>query len=340
MRRGLSKILITGGAGFIGSEFVRLLVSLREAVSAGNFPWQSLVVIDKLTYAGDLSRLKKAANKIKFYRVDICDKKRIDGIFAKEKPDAVVNFAAETHVDRSIRDARIFLETNIIGTSVLLDTALKYKTERFLHISTDEVYGEIKKGEFTEDSPFKPSSPYAASKAAADLLVKSYIRTYGVPAIIIRPCNNYGPWQYPEKLIPLSVLKVLKGQKIPVYADGRNVREWLFVGDCARGILHILNKGSIGQVYNLGSGQERPNIEAVKLLLKILGAQERMIQFVRDRPGHDARYKLDSRKVRRQTGWRPKTDFREGMRDTVGWCVKNKKWLLSKWQNIAGLYRK
>lgn len=333
MRKRICKILVTGGAGFIGSAFVRLLLS-RDSSPRG----LSLIVVDKLTYAGDLERLKEFEGKYKFYKSDICDKKRIEQIFKKEKPDIIVNFSAETHVDRSIVNSIPFLETNIMGTQDLLDISKKYKIQKFIHISSDEVYGDIEKGKFTEDSPLKPNSPYAASKAAADLLIKSYVRTYNFPAIIIRPCNNYGPGQYPEKLIPLAVLKILKKEKIPIYAKGTNVREWLYVEDCVEGILQILEKGKIGEIYNLGSLQEKRNIEVAREIIKILKKDEDAIKFVKDRPGHDIRYSLDSNKVFKEIGWLPKLNFEEGLKNTVSWCLEHKGWLLSKWEDIAKLY--
>jgi dTDP-glucose 4,6-dehydratase len=320
MRKRVSKILVTGGAGFIGSAFVRLLVRKNHQV----------VVIDKLTYAGDLARLKEAERGYKFYRVDICNKPQIDSIFKKKKPEIVVHFAAESHVDRSIKDASAFIDTNIKGTQVLLDASRRYNVRRFIHISTDEVYGDIKKGKFSEKSPFKPSSPYAVSKAAADLLVKSYIRTYGLAAIIVRPCNNYGPWQYPEKLIPLAILKMLKNEKVPIYAKGENVREWLYVEDCARGIYDILNKGKDGEIYNLGSNQERRNIGVIKTILTILNRDRNMIVFVKDRPGHDIRYKLDTAKMSKEFDWKPKIKFKDGIKRTIEWYIENKEWLFSK----------
>ncbi|MFA7706223.1 MAG: dTDP-glucose 4,6-dehydratase, partial [Candidatus Omnitrophota bacterium] len=295
MRKRISKILVTGGAGFIGSAFVRLLV--KKGISP--------VIVDKLTYAGDLKRLEEARGKFKFYKTDICSKKKVEAIFAKENPDIVVHFAAESHVDRSIQDAAPFVETNIKGTQVLLDVSRKHKVQKFIFISTDEVYGEIAKGKFKEDSPVKPNSPYAASKAAADLLVQAYIRTNKFPAIIIRPSNNYGPWQYPEKLIPLAILKILQEEKVPVYGKGLNVREWLYVDDCASGIMAIMSKGKIGQIYNLGSACESRNIDTIKLLLKTLGVSQSGFEFVKDRLGHDLRYSLNSRKVIRELGWKP-----------------------------------
>jgi len=242
-------------------------------------------------------------------------------------------------VDRSILDASAFIKTNIIGTQVLLDASRKYGVNRFVQISTDEVYGDIKKGSFTESSPLRPNSPYAASKASADLLVRSYVRTYAFPAIIIRPCNNYGPWQYPEKLIPLAILKILRKERIPVYAKGRNVREWLYVEDCARGMLQILRKGRLGHIYNLGSGQEKQNIETIRMLLRILCVPESAVKFVQDRPGHDIRYSLDSRKFFNEIKWRSRVKLEEGLKLTVQWCLLQKDWLFSKWKNISQLYK-
>ena len=313
------KVIITGGAGFIGSAFVRLLT--RESLYKGAVP----IIVDKLTYAGDLNRIKVAV-PIKFYKTDICNKKQIELIFSKEKPDIVVHFAAESHVDRSIEDASPFIETNVKGTQVLLDASRKYNVKKFIFISTDEVYGEIKNGKFSEASPIKPNSPYAASKAAADLLAQAYIRTYNFPAIIIRPCNNYGPWQFPEKLIPVAIASILKGGKVPVYAKGQNVREWLYVDDCARGIMQIIKKGKIGEIYNLGSGIESKNLDTVKLILKYLGVSQTRFEFVKDRPGHDIRYSLNSSKAKRGLGWRPQVSFKEGLRRTVNWYLQHNKW--------------
>ena len=340
MRKSLRKILVTGGAGFIGSALVRLLLNrdCPQAVKGLSLD-KKVVVVDKLTYAGDLKRLEEVKGKYKFYKADICDKKRIESIFKKEKPDIIVHFAAQTHVDRSIIDATPFIETNVKGTQVLLDIARKHKIRKLVHISSDEVYGDIEKGKFTEDSPLKPNNPYAASKAAADLLIKSYIRTYGFPAVIIRPCNNYGLWQYPEKLIPLAVLKILKNEKISLYADGRNRREWLYVEDCAEGILKILKKGKIGKIYNLGSGCEMENIVVASMLLKILNKESGMVEFVKDRPGHDIRYSLDSSKVRREINWSPKFNFIDGLKLTVEWYLGHKDWLLSKWSKVSSLYK-
>ncbi len=323
------KILTTGSAGFIGSAFIRLLAS--KGISA--------IVVDNLDYAADLKRLDQAKGMFKFYKADIRDQKKIEAIFKKEKPDAVVNFAAQSHVDRSIKEPFIFTDNNIRGVQVRLETGKKCGVEKFIHISTDEVYGDIEHGEFIETTPLNPSSPYSASKASADLLVNSYKRTFNFPAIIVRPSNNYGPWQYPEKLIPLAVLKILRGEKIPVYAQGKNVREWLFVDDSAVGILAILEKGKIGEVYNLGSGQEKQNIDVVRAILAVLKADESRIEFVKDRLGHDIRYKLNSRKVQEEIGWQAKVGFEEGITKTVEWCAANKDWLLGKWKKIAWLYK-
>lgn len=316
MRKGLSKILITGGAGFIGSEFV------RHSITRG----YKIIVVDKLTYAGDLERLKAMGGKYKFYKTDIRDIKKPESIFKKEKPQILVHFAAETHVDRSIQDASIFLETNVLGTKNMLDLSRKYGVKKFIHISTDEVYGEIKKGRFSEGHPLQPNSPYAASKAAADLLIKSYIRTYGFPAIIVRPCNNYGPWQYPEKFIPVIIYKTINDKRLPVYGRGLNIREWLHVSDCAAGIMTVMIKGRIGEIYNLGSGRESRNIDIAEKIIEILDKPRSLIEFVRDRPGHDFRYSLDSRKIR-QLGWLPKADFETGISQTVNWYKENLNWL-------------
>ncbi|MDD4939870.1 MAG: dTDP-glucose 4,6-dehydratase [Candidatus Omnitrophica bacterium] len=320
MRKRIHKILVTGGAGFIGSEFVRQASKAR---------WGRVIVVDKLTYAGDLKRLDEVRKKHDFHKIDICDEKRMDAVFKKERPQVVVNFAAETHVDRSILDAKAFLRTNIMGTQVLLDKARKYGVERFVHISTDETFGDIKKGKFSEDSPLKPNSPYAASKAAADLIIKSYMRTYAFPAVIVRPSNNYGPWQFPEKLIPVIINHALRDKKVPVYAEGLNVREWLYVSDCARAVMFLLREAKAGQIYNLGSGHHEKNIDVVKQILTILRKPFTLIEFVDDRPGHDWRYALDSSKVR-NLGWRPEVSFSRGLEMTVAWNIANRKWLMDK----------
>lgn len=331
MRKGICKVLITGGAGFIGSSFVRLLAKDKG---------YDIIIVDKLTYAGDLKRLEEAEGRFKFYKKDVCDKSGIDTVLDVERPDVVIHFAAESHVDRSINDAAPFIETNVKGTQVLLDACRRYRTSKFLFISTDEVYGEIPDGKFRESSQIKPNSPYAASKAAADLLVQSYIHTYSFPAVIIRPSNNYGPWQYPEKLIPLSILRIMAGGNIPVYGKGLNVREWLYVEDCVSGIKRIMSKGKYGEVYNLGSSQESRNIDTVKLLLKTLGAGADRFEFVKDRPGHDIRYSLDYGKLRRNLGWKPLIKLRDGLALTVEWSLEHKSWLKSKLNDINKLYKR
>jgi len=324
------RLLITGGASFIGSEFSRQSIKLGYKVA----------IVDKLTYAGDLARLTEVKGKFKFYRQDICNAKAIDKIFKEEKPEQVVHFAAESHVDRSILGSDEFIRTNICGTQILLDTSKNFGVDKFIHISTDEVYGDIEKGRFYETTPLNPSSPYSASKAAADLLVKSYMRTFKFPALIVRPSNNYGPWQYPEKFIPVIIYKAFKNEKIPVYAKGQNVREWLHVSDCANAVLNILEKGKIGQAYNVGSGVERKNIDVVKEILYILKKSENLINFVQDRPGHDLRYRLDSGKLRKELGWQPQYDFDRGLRQTIDWYKNNYAWLEKKAAHLRHYWEK
>jgi len=314
MRPKLSKILVTGGAGFIGSEFV------RQGVASG----LRVIVVDKLTYAGDLDRLESVKSKYKFYKADICDKAKIDKIFMAERPEKIVHFAAESHVDRSIEDASPFIETNIKGTHVILDACRKYNIKRLVSMSTDEVYGEIKRGQFTEDSPIQPNSPYSAAKASADFLAKAYIRTYGLPVVIARPCNNYGPWQFPVKLIPVITLNALNNKKVPVYAKGENVREWLHVSDCCRAIFLILERGRVGEAYNIGSSKENKNIDTVKAILKILKKPQSLIEFVKDRAGHDFRYSLNCDKLKKELGWSPKVRFEDGLKETVYWFINSK----------------
>ena len=317
----MRRLLATGGAGFIGSEFV------RQGVERG----YDISVIDKLSYAGDIERLKNAEGKITFYKVDVTDRESVGEVFRKERPDIVVHWAAESHVDRSILDASPFLDTNIKGTQVLLDIARQHEIKRFINISTDEVYGDLEEdGQFYEATPLNPSSPYSVSKASADMLGRAYHRTYGLPVITIRPSNNYGPWQYPEKLIPVVILKALNDQKVPVYAKGENVREWLFVSDCAEAVFEAVEKGRAGEIYNVGSGEEKRNIDVVKTILKILGKTEDLIEFVKDRLGHDFRYSLNSDKIRREISWKPKVQFSEGIEKTVKWYLDNVEWVKRK----------
>jgi dTDP-glucose 4,6-dehydratase len=317
----MRRLLATGGAGFIGSEFV------RQGVERG----YEISVIDKLSYAGDIERLKNAEGKITFYKVDVTDRGSVGEVFRKERPDIVVHWAAESHVDRSILDASPFLDTNIKGTQVLLDIARQHEIKRFINISTDEVYGDLEEeGQFYETTPLNPSSPYSVSKASADMLGRAYHRTYGLPVITIRPSNNYGPWQYPEKLIPVVILKALNDHKVPVYAKGENVREWLFVSDCAEAVFETVEKGRAGEIYNVGSGEEKRNIDVVKTILKILGKTEDLIEFVKDRLGHDFRYSLNSDRIRQEIGWKPKVQFSEGIEKTVKWYLDNVEWVNKK----------
>lgn len=331
------KLLITGGAGFIGSEFT------RQAARSSRF--DRIFVLDKLDYAADLKRLEGIPpGRIKFLKGDIAKIKQVASVFKAVRPDVVVNFAAQTHVDRSIISPAPFLASNTCGVFSLLE-ACRGKTpwlKKFIHVSTDEVYGELKgaDGTFTEGSLLRPSSPYSATKAGADMLVGAYRKTYGLPCIICRPSNNYGPWQYPEKLIPVIIARALKDEPVPVYGRGLNMREWLYVGDCAEGILHLIKKGSDGETYNIGSGFERKNIEVVKAVLSLLGKPESLIRFVEDRPGHDWRYRVDAGKIRRQTGWRAETSFEEGIEKTVRWYLSNKEWLFEKAKRLRRYWAK
>ena len=317
----MKKLLVTGGAGFIGSEFI------RQGVGKG----YKIVLIDKLTYAGDLERIKEVEKEITFYCADITDKEFIGRIFKTEKPDAVVHWAAESHVDRSILDASPFLNANVIGTQVLLDISKQYGIEKFINISTDEIYGELKlDGQFFETAPLNPSSPYSVSKASADMLGRAYYRTYGLPVITVRPSNTYGPWQYPEKFIPVVIVKARNNEKVPVYGSGQNIREWLFVSDCADAVFKILEKGNVGEIYNVGSGEEKRNIEVVKIILNLMGKSVDLIEFIKDRLGHDFRYSLNSEKVRREIGWKAEIKFEEGVKKTVNWNLDNMSWVDSK----------
>ncbi len=325
------KLLVTGGAGFIGSEFV------RQAVEKD----LETVVVDKLTYAGDLERLKEVKDKISFYKADITNKEFMEHIFKAEKPDVIVHFAAESHVDRSILDATPFIETNVKGTQILLDVAKEIGVNLFINIATDEVYGELgEDGQFYEDTPLNPNSPYSVSKASADMLGRAYYRTYGLPVITVRPSNNYGYWQYPEKLVPVVILKALNDEPIPIYGTGENRREWLFVSDCAEAVFEIIEKGRIGEVYNVGSGEERKNIDVVKSILQILNKSEDLITFVKDRPGHDFRYSLNSDKIKRELGWRAKINFEEGIERTVRWYLRNLDWAKSKVKELQDYWKK
>lgn len=325
-------LLITGGAGFIGGNFVHYMVR--------KYPTYRIIVLDKLTYAGNMETLDKVIDKIRFIKADIADRKAVYDIFETEKPDIVVNFAAESHVDRSIEDPEIFLKTNILGTQVLMDACRKYGISRYHQVSTDEVYGDLpldrKDLFFTEETPIHTSSPYSASKASADLLVQAYHRTYGLPVTISRCSNNYGPYHFPEKLIPLMIANALANKLLPVYGKGLNVRDWLYVEDHCKAIDIILHRGKVGEVYNIGGHNEKANIDIVKMILAILGKPESLITYVADRKGHDLRYAIDPTKIHNELGWLPETKFEDGIQKTVQWYLDNKPW----WERIiSGEYQ-
>ena len=318
------KIVVTGGAGFIGSNFIYYMLD--------KYKDYKIICIDKLTYAGNLSTLSEAMKNqnFKFIKADICDIEKIDTVFKEEEPNIVVNFAAESHVDRSISNPEVFLETNIRGTSVLLECCKKYNVKRYHQISTDEVYGDLPLDRpdlsFTEKSPLRPSSPYSVSKTSADLLVLSYFRTYKLPVTISRCSNNYGPYHFPEKLIPLIIIKALKNQRLPIYGDGKNVRDWIYVKDHCKAIDLILHKGKIGEVYNVGGNSEKSNLEVVKTLLNILGKSEKLIEFVPDRLGHDRRYAINDYKIESELGFKRDVTFEQGIEKTINWFLHNEKW--------------
>lgn len=322
------KVIVTGGAGFIGSNFVFYMLKKH--------PDYEIICLDSLTYAGNLSTLKDVMDNpnFKFVKLDIRDREGVYKLFEEEKPDVVVNFAAESHVDRSIENPEIFLETNIIGTSVLMDACRKYGIKRFHQVSTDEVYGDLPLDRpdlfFHEDTPLHTSSPYSSSKASADLLVGAYGRTYGLPVTISRCSNNYGPYQFPEKLIPLMIQRALNNEKLPVYGDGKNVRDWLYVEDHCKAIDLILENGKPGEVYNIGGHNEMANIDIVKLICDYLDKPYSLIEHVTDRKGHDRRYAIDPEKIQNELGWLPETMFKDGIKKTIQWYLDNKDW----WENI------
>lgn len=322
------KIIVTGGAGFIGGNFVHYMLK--------KYSNYQIICLDKLTYAGNLETLEPVMkNKnFKFIKGDIADRTFIYNLFENEKPDVVVNFAAESHVDRSIEDPEIFLKTNILGTNVLLDACKKYEIKRYHQVSTDEVYGDLPLDRpdlfFTEETPIHTSSPYSASKASADLLVQAYFRTFKIPVTISRCSNNYGPYHFPEKLIPLMIANALNNKPLPVYGKGENVRDWLYVEDHCRAIDMIIHKGRVGEVYNIGGHNERTNLQVVKTIIKELGKSEELIKYVTDRPGHDMRYAIDPTKIKNELGWEPLTLFDEGIKKTIKWYLDNKEW----WTNI------
>jgi len=313
------KLLITGGAGFIGSNFIHHILK--------KYPDYQIVNIDKLTYCGNLDNLKEIEDdpRYKFIKCDICDRERIDEIFEEEDPDLVVNFAAETHVDRSILDPHAFTETNVLGTHILLEAAKKFGIERFLHISTDETYGSIENGKFKEDDILMPNSPYSASKASADLLARSYFKTFSLPVVITRSSNNYGPYQFPEKVIPLFISNISEGKKVPIYGTGKNIRDWIYVLDNCEGLDAVLHNGEIGEIYNIGGGNEKTNLELTEIILNELGKDESHIEYVDDRLGHDFRYALDIEKAKK-IGWEPRHTFEEAIKKTIGWYLENEDW--------------
>lgn len=328
------KIIVTGGAGFIGGNFVHYM--LKE------HPQYDIICLDKLTYAGNMETLEPVMDnpRFTFVKADIADRDAVYDLFEKEKPDVVVNFAAESHVDRSITDPGIFLQTNVIGTGVLLDACRIYGIKRYHQVSTDEVYGDLPLDRpdlfFTEETPIHTSSPYSASKAGSDLLVMAYYRTFGVPATISRCSNNYGPYHFPEKLIPLMIANALNDKPLPVYGKGENVRDWLYVEDHCRAIDMIIHNGKVGEIYNIGGHNERTNLQVVKTVLAQLGKSEELITYVTDRPGHDRRYAIDPTKIHNELGWEPLTLFDEGIKKTIQWYLDNREW----WENIiSGEYQ-
>lgn len=327
-------IIVTGGAGFIGSNFVYYMLN--------KYPEYKIVCADCLTYAGNLSTLKEALEnpQFRFLKINICDRKAVYRLFEEEHPDIVVNFAAETHVDRSIEDPEIFLDTNIKGTAVMMDACRRYGITRYHQVSTDEVYGDLPLDQpdlfFTEETPIHTSSPYSSSKAAADLLVLAYHRTYGLPVTISRCSNNYGPYHFPEKLIPLMIANALADKPLPVYGEGLNVRDWLYVEDHCKAIDLIIHKGRVGEVYNIGGHNEMKNIDIVKMILKELGKPESLITYVADRKGHDMRYAIDPAKIHQELGWLPDTKFADGIKRTIQWYLDNQKWWMT---IISGEYQ-
>lgn len=330
----MANFLVTGGAGFIGGNFLHAMTK--------KYPQDRYVCIDALTYAGNLETLGPifGMSNFRFVHADICDREAVYALFAEERFDYVINFAAESHVDRSIENPEIFLRTNILGTQVLMDACRRYGIKRYHQVSTDEVYGDLPLDRpdllFTEETPIRASSPYSASKAGADLLVLAYRRTYGLPVTVSRCSNNYGPYHFPEKLIPLMIQKALRDEPLPVYGNGTNVRDWLYVGDHCNAIDLIVRTGRDGEVYNIGGHNERSNLEVVKTVLRLLGKPESLISFVKDRPGHDLRYAMDPTKIETELGWKPEHDFDSGMEVTVQWNLDNAEWI----RNVeSGEYR-
>lgn len=325
----MCRMLITGGAGFIGSNFVRYILEKN--------PEYEITNLDALTYCGNLENLSDIENNphYTFVKGDITDKELVNQLVSDI--DCIINFAAETHVDRSIKDPEIFIKTNVLGTQVLLDAARKYDLEKYVQISTDEVYGSLgKKGYFREETPLAPNSPYSASKASADLIVRAYFKTFGLPVNITRCSNNYGPYQFPEKLIPLMISNALENKKLPVYGDGLNIRDWIHVFDHCTAIDLVLHHGKKGEIYNIGGNNEKENIEIVKLILDYLDKEDSLITFVKDRLGHDRRYAIDSTKIQKDLGWKPRYSFEEGIKETIQWYLDNRSW----WEKVkSGQYQ-
>lgn len=321
-------VIVTGGAGFIGSNFIFYMLK--------KYPDYKIICLDKLTYAGNLSNLKSILDNknFRFIKADICDREKVYRLFEEESPDMIINFAAESHVDRSIEEPEVFLQTNIIGTAVLMDACRKYGIKRCHQISTDEVYGDLPLDRpdlfFTEETPIHTSSPYSSSKAGADLLALAYHRTYGLPITISRCSNNYGPYQFPEKLIPLTIANALNDKPLPVYGSGENVRDWLYVEDHCKAIDLIVHNGKVGEIYNIGGHNEMKNIDIVKLICRVLNKPESLIKFVEDRKGHDMRYAIDPTKIHSELGWLPETKFADGIRKTITWYIENREW----WEEI------
>jgi dTDP-glucose 4,6-dehydratase len=324
-------LLVTGGAGFIGSNFVRYMLTADTAIE--------IVNLDALTYAGNLENLQDIDRNPRYHfaKGNICDRQQVDAVLRGHRIDTIVHFAAESHVDRSIMGAAPFVHTNVLGTQVLLEAARESGVRRFVHVSTDEVYGSLgATGKFTESTLLDPSSPYAASKAASDFLAFAYQHTYGLPVVVTRCSNNYGAYQFPEKLIPLMIVNAIEGRSLPVYGDGLNVRDWLYVDDHCSAIDAVLQRGGIGQVYNIGGNNEWTNLDIVRLILQLLGKPESLIRFVKDRPGHDRRYAIDATKVRTELGWEPSTPFARGIEHTIRWYREHEEW----WRNVmSGEYR-
>jgi dTDP-glucose 4,6-dehydratase len=327
----MKNVLVTGGAGFIGSNFVRYFLQMHHEVTVVNF--------DKLTYAGNRENLDDVSGnpRYKFFVGDICSREQVEAVYTEHRIDTIIHFAAESHVDRSILGAGIFVQTNVMGTNVLLEVAKDHGIERFLHVSTDEVYGSLgPTGKFVETTPLHPNSPYAASKASSDLVALAYQHTFGIPVIVTRCSNNYGPYQFPEKLIPLMIANALDGKPLPVYGDGLNVRDWLFVEDHCAAVDVVLHKGKVGEVYNIGGDTELKNIDIVRLILKQLQKPESLIRFVKDRPGHDFRYAMDATKIQQELGWKPIHKFETGIKETIEWYIVHETW----WRRIiSGEYQ-